>query len=128
MEPITIGMAALSLYGAASSYFAGQDAAAAKRKETAEMARRLMRRNNETLSTATALGAASGITSDSKSLTAYLTDMSAEFRRQADWMKQAGEAGASAIELQSQYGAASNLGSSIFQFGAANNWFKTPTK
>jgi hypothetical protein len=73
------------------------------------------------------MGNASGITSDSGSLTKYLGEMGKEFSRQMDWMRDAGERQADMTEMSALFGAAGGLGSNLFQFGAANNWFRSPT-
>jgi hypothetical protein len=72
-------------------------------------------------------GGASGITADSGSLTKYLADMSAEFTRQANWMQEAGDQRADATRISSLFNGISSFGSSLFSYGQANNWFRSPT-
>jgi hypothetical protein len=61
------------------------------RAETAERIRRFGLFAKRTESDGEAIGNASGITSDSGSLTKYLGEMGKEFSRQMDWMKRTGE-------------------------------------
>lgn len=83
--------------------------------------------HDRSISEATALGVASGITEDSNSLKAYVDSMTKEARREEDYTIQNGETAAGASKLAGMFGAAGDLGAGIFSFGAANNWFKTPT-
>jgi hypothetical protein len=112
-----------SILGAAFGF--GQ--ASQQRAETAEQVRRFLLLKRRTESETEALGNASGITSDSGSLTKYLSDMNAEFTKQASWMYQAGANKANATEISSLFGGMKDFGSSMFQYGSANNWFRKPT-
>lgn len=127
MEPISMAVLALSLGKTAMSFTAGLDAAAQKRRETAEAVRRLRIHNERVLGQAKLAGASSGVEYESASLQTYLTTMANEFRAEESWMMKAGLKGASAMEQAAGFGAVADIGSSIFQFGSANNWFQTPT-
>lgn len=128
MEPLSMAALGVGALSAGLDIFGGFGKADRIRAETAEMVRRFTMKSEKTISEAGALGGgASGVTSDSGSLTKTLSDMTAEFRRQADWMRQAGEAGASASEMSGLFSGLGDLGGSVFKFGAANNWFREPS-
>ncbi len=120
---VALGLGALK---SGLDIFGGFQRADRMRRETDEMIRRFTLQGNRAVGKAQAAGAASGVEYDSGSLTAYLTNMTSEFRKQVDWMRQAGEAGASASELSGVFGGLGDLGGSIFNFGAANKWFRSP--
>jgi hypothetical protein len=126
MDPVSLTSLGLGVGSSILGMKFGFDQAAQQRKETAEQVRRFQLVKTRTESEATALGNASGITSDSGSLTKYLADMSKEFGKQMDWLRQSGEDRASATEMSSMLGGAANFGSSLFSYGSANNWFRTP--
>jgi hypothetical protein len=114
MEPFSMVALGLGALKVGSDFLGGMDRADKIKKETAEMVRRF---------TIQGLGAASGVDSESASLTKYLTDMSVEFQRETDWLRSSGEAQADAAEMSLLQGFG-QLGSSLFSFGSANNWFK----
>lgn len=124
MIPLAAGALAIGIFKGASDIFGGFGKADAMRRETAEQVRRFTRQGERTISTATALGAASGVTADSGSVTTYINDMTTEFTKQLDWMKQAGAAGANASELSGLFNGISDVGGSIFQYGKLNNWYR----
>lgn len=126
MDPISLTSLGVGVGSSILGMKLGFDQADQQRKETAEQVRRFQLVKTRTESEATALGNASGITSDSGSLTTYLGAMSKEFGRQMDWLRQAGNNRADATELSTMLGGATSFGSSLFSYGAANNWFRTP--
>lgn len=119
------GALAGGVLGAAFSFLSGDNKANLQRQQTDEQVRRFQDRNAQTQGQATAAGYASGTTGQG-SLSMYLNDMSTEFRRQSDWMRQAGYAQADATQSASTFGLASDIGGSLFKFGASQNWFKSP--
>lgn len=127
MEGLSLASFGIGVGSSIAGGVLGFDQADQQRAETAEQVRRFNLLAHRTESLATAEGNASGITSDSGSLTKYLSDMTAEFGRQADWMKTTGEQRAENTEMSALFGMAGDLGGSLFKFGAANNWFRQPT-
>lgn len=128
MDPLTIGALGIGALKSGLDLFSGFSKGDYQRQVTAENLRRLQLKADATTSEAKALGGeASGITSDSSSLTTYIDSMQKEFKRQAAWMQTAGEQGAKASEMSGIFGAIGDMGGSLFQFGQSNNWFKTPT-
>lgn len=125
MDPfgIALGVGALS---AGASWFNRREQADLMRRQTDEEVRRLRVSQAQKLSAVDAAGAASGIELDSSSLQAHTSAMSAEFDRQAEWMRRAGYAGARATDTAANFGAISDFGGALFQYGANSNWFKTP--
>jgi hypothetical protein len=97
-----------------------------QRAETDEAVRRFSAQSRTRISEGRALGAASGIESDSTSITSHLTRMTTEFDRQAEWMKSAGYAGADITKQASDVRYAGDVAGALFQFGAANNWWRKP--
>lgn len=126
MDPISLAAFGIGLASSVAGAAFGFDQADQQRAQTREQLRRFTLAANRTKSLAAAQAGASGIEGDSASLTKYMADMSAEFSRQSDWMQQAGDRQASATEFSSIFHGLSNFGSSVFGFGQANNWFKTP--
>lgn len=127
MDPITLASLGIGVGSSILGMKFGFDQADQQRKETAENVRRFQLLKTRTESEATAMGNASGITSDSGSLTKYLGDMSAEFGKQMNWMRQAGNAKADSTEASALFGGLSSFGSSMFSYGASNNWFRSPS-
>lgn len=117
---------AVGLFNAGMSMKSGFDAASRRRRAAVEAARRLRIGHERTLSATTAAGAASGITADSGSLQTYLTTMADEFRRQENLLLKSGIEEADAMRSSAAFGLVGDAAGSLFQFGAANNWFKTP--
>jgi hypothetical protein len=118
---------ALSAISAGASLISAFGQSSAQRRQTDEQVRRMQAQAAQTVGTTQAAGAASGIEFDSNSLQAHLAAMKAEFERQATWTRRAGYAAADATAISGVLGAGGDLGGSLFRFGAANNWFKTPT-
>lgn len=116
----SLGMSAIS-----AKY--GFDQASEQRRETAETIRRLGVVRRQTVSENEGLGNASGITSDSGSLTTYLNAMNSEMLKQSGAIESAGNARADASEFSSLTGAGSNFGGTVFKFGAANSWLHSPS-
>lgn len=117
----------MGLLNAASSRRLARRQAELQRMETDEAVRRFRAEGTTRISAARAFGAASGIEVDSSSLVGHLTRMTTEFEREARWMREAGYAGARLTEQGADARFIGDLGGSLFQFGAANNWWqKTP--
>jgi hypothetical protein len=114
----------LNAIGALAAYRGRDEQARQMRAETDEELRRFKLQSAGRVGMARAAGAASGIEFESGSLQNYLSAMTTEFARQADWMKRAGYQRAAAGKSAAGFGLVSDLGSSLFNFGAANNWWK----
>jgi hypothetical protein len=114
----------LSAIEAGASFLGRQEQARQMRRETDEEVRRFQRQADFRLGAARAAGAASGIEFESRSLQDYLGDMTSEFQRQAQWMRDAGYRKAAGVDQASTFGLVSDLGGSMFSFGAANNWWR----
>lgn len=124
VDPFSIAVLGATAAKAGFSYIKGISAADQRRRETAEAVRRLKLQQAQVVGATEAAGAGSGVEVGSKSLTSYLTQMTAEFDREADWMRKAGNRGADAADTAAGFGLLGDLGGGIFKFGAANNWFK----
>lgn len=122
------GALAGGLIGAGASWWLGNQAEEAKRRAGLESIRRMDRAHAWTLSEATAGGAASGVEMGSTSLQTYLAEMSKEFRRQHDWAARQVNEGADIGEAANALGLASGIGSSLFNFGRANNWWQSQAR
>jgi hypothetical protein len=127
MDPLSIASFGIGVGSSILGAKFGFDQADQMQKETQEGLRRFFRTSAKTYSMAQAQGGASGITADSGSLTKYLADMSAEFTKQANWMQEAGDQRADATRISSLFNGLSSFGSSLFSFGQANNWYRSPT-
>lgn len=95
----------------------GFDQSAQMRAETAEQVRRFSVQAKHQESLAAAEGNASGITSDSGSLTTYLNGMAGEFTKQMDWMKRAGDTKAENFDEANEYKFIGSFASSVFSAG-----------
>lgn len=129
MDPFSLSLGSLGL-GVGSSILGsvfGMNQAGAQSDETSESIRRFMRYRNKTMSTADASAGASGITPDSASLTKYMADMSNEFTKQIDWMKESGDRRSDSTEFSTLFDSLSNFGGAATRFGKMNNWFQSPT-
>lgn len=126
MEPISAAVLTLGLAKSGMSLTSGFDAATQRRREVDEAVRRLRLQNERTLGLAKLAGASSGQEYESASLQTYLTTMAGEFTRQQNWMKTAGLAEADAMKMSAGFNAVTDVASSLFQFGSANNWFREP--
>ncbi|SRR6266540_1166542 len=117
---------ALGLQGASAAYswWRSRDQASQQRAETAESLRRFEEESKRRLSTARAAGAASGIEFESGSIQDSLAKMSAEFGRQAEWIRTAGDRKASSTEMAGNFGLVGDLGGALFGYGNANNWWR----
>lgn len=127
MEPFSLAAFGIGLGSSILGAKFGFDQADLMRQETAEQVRRFTMYARHQEGAATAAGAESGITSDSHSLTKYLSDMTAEFTRQADWMKQSGNRAADLQDSSTLFNALSSFGGSLFSYGQSNSWFRSPT-
>jgi hypothetical protein len=124
VDPISIAILGSTALKAGLSFFSSRDAADRQRRETDEAVRRLKVSQDRTLGDTTARGAASGIEFGSESLSTYLRQMSAEFEKEATWMRKSGYQEAGATEKAGTYGLLGDLGGGIFKFGAMNGWYK----
>lgn len=120
------GALAGGVIGAGASWFLGNQAARARRAAAMESVRRQDQQNAYTLGDATARAAASGVelTGGGDSFSKYLSDMSAEFRRQHDWAVKQANRGASISETSNAIQGLTGLGSSLFRFASSQNWFQ----
>jgi hypothetical protein len=121
------GALAGGVIGGAAGWFFGSQAEEAKKKAALEQARRADAAHQEVLGEATALGGASGVEMGTGSLQLHLDSMAAEFRRQNEWNVQQAREGADLGNLTNDLNLASNLGSSLYRFGASKNWFGAAT-
>lgn len=126
MIPLAGAALAVNLVGSAASFFGKREQARRMRDETLEGVRRLDLENARKLGLARATGAASGVETGSASLTTYLDAMATEMRRQSEWARKNGMQSADDLDGAAGFGLASDIGSSMFSFGAANNWWKKP--
>jgi hypothetical protein len=122
------GALAGGVIGAGAGFFlAGRGADARKRASLEELRRRDIG-NATTLGTGIAAAGASGIEfnglADGGSMQAYLADMSKEFRAQHDRAVGQIREGEKLENLSAGLSAATSIGSSLFKFGAANNWWQ----
>jgi hypothetical protein len=127
MDPFTLSAVSLGINAASAgaSWWLGNQRADMQRAETDESVRRFQLDRERILGRARAGGAASGVAFESSSLQGYLKTMTDEFQRQAEWMRRAGYAGADITRTSATLGFVGDLGSSVFRFGAANNWWKS---
>jgi hypothetical protein len=123
--PLAIAGAGLGVASAFGSFFGGRDRAAEMRAQTREQVRRDQLGHNVTVGTARVRGAGSGIDFESTSLQDYLTAMQDEFKRQEDWTLRTGMKQASAMQASAAWGLIGDLGGTMTQFGAANNWWQS---
>lgn len=117
MEPTKFGSMGVGLGSSILGLQLGFDQSAQMRAETMEQVRRYMLTARHQESLAAAEGNASGVTSDSASLTTYLNTMSSEYAKQADWMKRAGEAKADALDESNEFKFLGSFASSVFSAG-----------
>lgn len=107
-----------------------EQAIEARRQQGLEMSRRAALGHDLQLSQGKALAAASGIESPlygSGSMQTYLSTMAAEFRRQNEWNVQQANKAADISYDALTFNQFTDLGRGLFQFGAANNWFRSPS-
>lgn len=117
---------AIQAGSALNSYFNAQGQAREQRRETAEQLRRTRAEHARTLGVASARAAASGVEYESGSIQKLLSDMTTEFWRQEEWMRNRGATSADITSQASRYGLVSDLGQSLFSFGQSNNWWRAP--
>lgn len=127
-NPLAIAGAGLGVVGAFGSFFGKRDQAEELRRQAREQLRREQASNNQTLGTARVRAAAGsgggGLEFGSTSLQDWLTAMDQEFTRQEQWNFRVGMKQASALESSALWGLIGDLGGTMTQFGAANNWWK----
>ena len=120
------GALAGGLAGAAYGWWNSSQQSAEQRRVLNEQLRRQKMQQAQVLGTATARGAASGIEFESASLQGLLSEMQAEFDRQNAWTRRSGMAAANATDAAGKFNFVADLGSSLFRFGGANNWWRSP--
>lgn len=123
MDPFLISLG-LQNASAVGSWWMAREKGSQIRAETEENVRRFKLQAAGEVSQAQLAGAASGIELDSLSLTNVITTMEQEYQRQAEWMRQAGLAKASAAELGGSIGLVGDFGSSMFSYGRNAGWGK----
>ncbi len=133
-----VGALGAGILGAGASFWGNlqqagllREAANLQRQTTDEEVRRFEAQKNQTIGTATAIGAASGVEFQSGSLQKYLSDMAEEFRKQTDWMKAAGYEKAANLERSADIATVAapfklfgDVGASLFRFGESQNWWQ----
>jgi hypothetical protein len=112
--------------GALGSFVSTQLSADQMRADTREQVRRLELQQKQVLGEATARGAASGVEFGSASLSTYLDAMTQEFKREAEWARETGYRAANATAASGALRLGSDVAGSLFQYGAANNWWRQP--
>ena len=124
MEPLTFAALGFSALGAVSRWFGSEEQARRIREQTAEQERRLRLAQGQQLGQAEAAGAASGFEFKGGSLQMHLQNMREEFARQAAWMQRAGNRVAQDISTAGTFGALTDLGGGLFNFGKSQNWWR----
>lgn len=126
-----------TLHGVANWYATGQQAEMTRQqadlneKAVWEQDRRSRLEQKWKLGEAANRAYASGLDVEGSSLQSYLSAMSDEMRRQADWQK---DAGMKQVESQRQaadtmdtlkwFGIANDMGSSFFEYASSQNWWQ----
>ena len=128
-DPFTLSIVSLGLGvgGSMSKWFGTHAQADAVREQTAEQVRRQRGEQQQRMGQAEVAAGASGAEFSSSSLQQHLTDMRTEMQRQLLWTQRAGTRQADSMETAAPLNFLSDVGGSLFSFGAANNWWrKTP--
>lgn len=120
------GALAGGLLGGALGFVTGQKKAALEQAALDEKLRRMKLEQDQVLGRTTAAGAASGVEFDSTSLQGYLASMGAEFRAERSYASMMAKEGIDAASQANGFQLAGDIGSSLFRFGSANNWWRTP--
>lgn len=116
---------AIQAAGSIANAIGQKGQAGAIREQGNEQARRLRLQHDSTLGTGTARAAASGFEVEKgSSMQTYLTQMTDEFRREEEWIRKSAKAEADATNRSAIFGALTGVGSSIFSYGNANNWWR----
>jgi len=89
-----------------------------------ERMRRLRAQQEQVVGQARAAGAASGVRPGSASLQTYLSEMQAEFARQAEWDRASGQRAIDRANTSAGIGFAGDMVSAMFSFGQQTNWWK----
>ena len=127
MDPFSIASAGMGAVSAIGSLIGGLSAAAEKRAQTDEMLRRQRLQQAQVFGKATASAAASGAEFDSSSIQVYLDAMKQEFARENAWVAQQGAAASSNLAWAGGLTAFSDVGRTVMNLGAANNWWRSPS-
>lgn len=125
MFPFAAAAAGVGIAGSAASWWLGNKAVDAQRDTAMEEERRREKERAYVLGEAKARGAASGVEFESGSIQRYLADMTTEFGRQHQWAVDQADRGASIGKDANLLGAATGIGSSLFGYGKASNWFQS---
>jgi len=112
------------IVGGAVGLFGAANASNAQYRQMMEAIRRLKVQQEKTLGETQVAANASGVEGSSGSVQSYLATMSAEMRRQVDWMRQNGSAEMKSTMEAGTWGALSDWGAAISRFGQATNWGK----
>ncbi len=120
---VAAGQAFMGVVGAMESARLARVQARLARVETDEAVRRFWAGGMARLSSARAIGAASGIEADSSSLSTYLDAMTKEMTRQGDWMRDAGYAGIDITKQAANARFVGDIGSTVFDFAKSMNWW-----
>lgn len=114
--------------GSAIAQGIGQGAQAGElRRQAREQARRMRLEHAVTLGESDVAAGASGVDMGSESLTKIMADMTAEFKRQENWLIDTAGREASSMERSGLFQAFTGIGSSVTSYAANNNWFRTPS-
>jgi hypothetical protein len=114
----------LGVASAATQWWLGNKAADAQKEASLEEERRREKERAFVLGETRARAAASGVEFESGSVQSWLSSMEAEFKRQHEWALDQAKRGADLSKLSGSLGFATGIGSSLFQYGAAKNWFR----
>jgi hypothetical protein len=119
------GALAGGIVGAGAGLILGRQAAAARKRASLEELRRRDIGNANTYGTGVVAAGASGVVMEKGgSMQEFLAGMSNEFRVQHDRALGQIRAGETLENVTGGLQAATSIGSSLFKFGAANNWWQ----
>lgn len=123
--PFAAAAAGIGVAGAVGQWWMGNKAVDAQRDTAMEEERRREKERAAVLGEATAFGAASGVEAESGSIQTYLKDMAGEFGRQHQWAVSQADRAARLGKDANAIGLVTGIGSSLFGYGKANNWFQS---
>lgn len=122
--PFAAVAAGAGIAGSVAQWWLGNKAADAQRSAALEEERRREKERQYVLGEAKARGAASGVEFESGSIQSYLSDMTAEFGRQHQWAIDQANRAAELGKTANTVGLFTGIGSSLFGYARANNWFQ----
>lgn len=121
MFPLVAAAVGVQALGAVGKFLGGRSQAKEQRRQTAEVVRRQTLEAARTNSEAEALSQAMGVETSSgswnegsTSLTLYLNQMAAEFRRQIEWTRRTGAKQASNMSKAAGFGLFTDLAGTAF--------------